>query len=326
MSRTPSSPSFTSISSTRGPGLGLDVQIDASSVIATLGYFPAAAVRALHVRMIDLLSHHRRSVAKHHKFPAGRRAQRMLFARLSAKYATERHPTRIEQLVGTSFSRPAKTEPFSRDIMPTWNEPQQVNASESFVIPFGYGLATGGLTGNAGFTRGAKAAKVFREIFRAGGQHTGRELHFVRTSSGKVLAVLETVQGEKSVRRVKGVRTQKEGSSFQVIGVVARARRQPAMIDFFGEFDRIQAKHTAKMDRDMGMALTVAGRAKLTKSIEREIGLEGRVGTFRGELRREVRSSYFSNRAAIFDHISKAVGAASEREARRSMESKGGAA
>lgn len=307
----------------------VEVSVDASSVIATLGYFPAAMVRALHVRFIDLLSHHRRSVAKHHKFPAKRRAQRMLFARLSAVYATQRKPTDIDHLVGRSFSRPAREEPFPQDIAAMWETGADVNASAPFVIPLGFGLTTGGLHGMTGFARGAKTSKLFNEVFRQGGAHTDRELHFVRTSSGRVLAVVETVAKRTTSRknRKTGVVTQTGGMRSQVVGVLARRRRQGPMIEFYGQFDRVLPKHQAKMDADLEMALTEAGRAKLEAKLDKELGLRGGPsGKVLGERKRELRSNLFKSGPAISDAVSRSVAAAAERAARRTMEPKGGGA
>lgn len=294
------------------------VSVDVSPVVATLGYFPAAAVGAMHVRIADLLSHHRRSVAVHHKFPSKRRAQRMLFARLSAVYATVRSPVRLDQLIGRSFSRPAKEEPFPDDIVPLWDTAVSFRASAPFVIPLGYGLATGGLTGQVGFTRGAKTSKVFREIFRNGGKASEREVHFVRTASGRVLAVLER-DHKRRVSNRKGVRTQTEGRTYQVLGMLAAKRTQPRMIEFFEQFDRITPKHLAKMDADMQLALDEAGRAKLEARLTSESG--GR-GKFKERQREIGRIAGRSN--AIFDHLSRTVAAATRRAAQRQSERKGG--
>jgi hypothetical protein len=218
---------------------GMELRIDAraAEVVAMLGYIPMELLGRFHERTFDLMNHHRRSVLKHHRFPAGRRAQKMLGARLYRYGARTRDPVKIEQLVGESFA----VEPSGAfgDAMRVWERGGTVRTSEAMAIPF-----FAGLSGKGG--RGARVSAKFRKLLEAG---------LFDVAKGRGILFEPTV----SRRRLKGVEGQ-TGYRSVIYGAARRRRVQPPVLGFYERFQSILPVHMAKFDRDLSLALTSAGR------------------------------------------------------------------
>lgn len=204
------------------------VSISVNEVLATLGYVPAALIGALSFRNFDLTSHHRKSVLKYQKFPAGRRAQRMIAAGLHRYGRKRTAPEAISDVVGETFAA-ANSGVLAEDYFKHVEFGGVVRSKEYMAIPL-----AGGRRGSG---PGDKATSLFRKLVAEKG--------FDIRPGGWL--TYTTKDGKKSI----------------LMGVLRRQRHQPAVLGFYDQFDKIMPKHLARYERDIGMALTEAGRASL---------------------------------------------------------------
>lgn len=211
-----------------GATRGMTVSIAGiGEVMATLGYLPPALAGAIAERNFDLVSHHKRSVLKHHQLPARSSATRFLASRFFVYgRKTKSTPTRIEDAQGESFMAAASGETFGEDRLRVLEEGGTITSNAPMAMPFAPPTATGWIE------------RVFRR---------GLKAHAFGITPGGLI-----------IRHEAG-----RGGMGEVIGKFIRSRRQRPLLGFFRQFASVMPRHLPKYERAAAMALTAAGREAL---------------------------------------------------------------
>jgi hypothetical protein len=248
-------------------GVKIDVSAQANAVVAQLGYMPAAMLGMMRLRLLDLVDHHRLSVGKAvgKDFPSHRRAQKMFFA-LSVRYGAKPGQAKsIEDLYGRSFAIAPESVGREKfwELMQTGG---RVQARAPFFIPFkDKGSFANQYAGDGPFS-----------IARSG-------LVFMRTAKRTRRQGTATFVSATGAPVASGV----------AIGVLRRSRQSKKRLKFWELLDSIKGKHFEAMEKDVDLAMTVAGQARLVRK--------------GGELAAKLAGSFSQQKQAIFDAASQGV-------------------
>ena len=228
-SPTPPSTASASLSPAASQAM-LSISVRAQNVLGTLGYMPTVMLAALAERNWDTVSHHRRSVLKHHGLPGKRRAQKMLGANLRRQVQRRDNPQTIDDVRAEGFGvtlpgqhNQGKSGGWG-DFLKNLEEGAEITASDWMAIP-----------------TTAKVA-VFRKQLAAG--------------------KLRIVKRGILIREVGGKHARSE-----FMGVLRFGRSQPAMLGYYRQFDLVVQEEVKEYERDLDRVLTAAGRARLERTI-----------------------------------------------------------
>ncbi len=226
-----------------------------------LGNLPPALIGALGRRFADFADHHKKSVLKdaRSRFAARDRAVRMLASRIFG-YGSPRNATTIGDLRGESFlaSREGNDEhPLGRDYFLALETGRPINTTDAMAVPIGRGRPYRGVFANVAIWARAGGGR---------GSLASRGFSFVPGPNGRTLIVDER---ERSLSRAA-----REGHRGDlVVGILTRRRRQGKLLSFVDEAERIAPKHLARMERDVELAATAAGREALaSRTLAAEAG------------------------------------------------------
>ncbi|MBY0261987.1 MAG: hypothetical protein K2Q20_06565 [Phycisphaerales bacterium] len=213
---------------TMGRGASVEVDVDVSEVMATLGVLPSAMLGSLWFRNVDLLSHHRRAVIKNAQttWPAGNsgfgggKGPRKFVAALTRWYPGRiKNPTRLEQVAGEAFA-------FGEDArMATLEFGGKISSREPMLIPF---AAVKGQTVSAA-RRKEVVAMLRRGVLN------------LNPKTGLLYA-------DYAATRTMGARS-------VPVGVLRRSRVQRPILGFFRQFDLLWARHSPLYDQVIENAL-----------------------------------------------------------------------
>lgn len=203
-------------------------------VLATVSLLPSAVQASFRERLYDALSHHRLSVLKHHQLPGGRRAQRMIASR-TYRYTK---PGEGAAVMGEGFAAAETGSTFGPAALLQLERGGDIAAGEGMIVPVG-----------AGRRLAQRDRAAWERLLRG-------DVDLVRAPSGRMLLVRHTL-GKHS----DGTGGVKE----TIYGVMTRRRRQPAQLGFYRQWESVEARHVAKMDADLGRAVTAAGQAALVE-------------------------------------------------------------
>jgi hypothetical protein len=222
-------------------------------VLGALGHTPPALIGAIGRRFRDFADHHKKSVLKRARgdFASRDRAVRMLASRLFG-YSTSRGAERLGQVRGESFLAAREDNaghPLGREYFLSLEEGRSISTSDPMIIPTEAGLPYSGVFKNT---------PVWARVNGGEGSLLSRGFSFAPSANGRTLLVDER---ERTLARAA-----REGQSGGVVvGVLSRRRRQRQRLHFHDEADRVAPKHLARIEKDVELALTVAGRASLLR-------------------------------------------------------------
>lgn len=219
---------------------GASIGISMAEAQATIELLAPAVVGALGQRFFDATDHHRRSVLKYHKLPAGRGGQKFLAAGLHRYGSKTRFPTKFADLVGESFAAAATGTFYGEDAFSLLEKGGPKSAGDYFAVP----VFANGKTGAA---RTSAVAK-FKRMLEAGDlQMVGKKTRY--------LVSREALErgGKRAV---------------QILGVLVKRRSQRPQIDFYGQWEKVYPKHVARMEADLALAMTEAGRKALAFRVD----------------------------------------------------------
>jgi hypothetical protein len=228
----------------------IDITARVGEVVATLGYLPPALAAALRTRFADYVAHHKLAVVKRagEKFEAKDRARRMVASRMFGYGSRKRDSLMLEDVNGESFfaSRDGVAQ-LSRDAILTMEKGGRVVGSGLMAIPIGQGPGTG---------------RPFSGVFANRAVWTGKGNKSLLDP--KKYAVVKGPNGALLiVKKAKGRRGGADGAEAPVVGVLLPSRDAKARLGFYDEAKRIAPRHAAKVDADVELAMTEAGRAAL---------------------------------------------------------------
>ena len=246
MSRFPSQ--SVSAPSTKDAGITLAIE----DVLASVGFLPSALVGSLSERQFQLVDHHRRKTIKSYTGPGGRRAQKLIALRLS-RYGSKPGASVISDLTGESFATRAKEGPLSGRAIERLEEGGNVTTAEPMIVPIGAGARE--------IRGGVMPTKQFVDAVK------GRRFRFVKTARG-VLAVVTYAGRGRQLFLGAPTRLTRVGEKSVVLGILSKKRKQRKLLNFFDTFDAVRPKHEAAMAKDLDLAMTSAGRAKLQKRLD----------------------------------------------------------
>jgi hypothetical protein len=251
--------------------------------------------------MLDMVNHHRGSVLQHNTFPNKRGGQKFIAA-TSRRYARKRrdgsYRQSIDSLLAESFM-------FSgvNEIHEQFEFGGTVKAANPFVIPMRGG--GGGPLGQAGLF----AAKGFRDDVKG----LGRDVAEIVNFPGARGVLVEASRSHKGGTRV-------------AFGWVRTTRRQPAMLNFYKQWDSVIARAMPKFQRDLEAATTTAGQqrfifdaakldarnaAKSLKDAEKRLAKAARSGTAVSD-EQTARVARLAEAAVRRDALAKALSTASD--------------
>jgi len=205
----------------------LDVSMQISNVLGTLGYMPAIAIRALAERNFDTLSYHRSSVLKHHGLPGRRKAQKMLAVNLRRQVRSLKAET-IEQTAGEGFGVGLSGQTEWGGFLKNLEEGAEIKASSPMAIPF-------------------MRPTRFRQLLAAG--------------------KLKMISGGRLVEETKGRGQARLGAKSVLWGMLHMRRRQRRLLSYYAQWDLVMAKVLPRYDRDLDLVLTEAGRARIERKL-----------------------------------------------------------
>lgn len=247
MSRGPSTPTPTT-----GRFLSVDAQVQ--EVAATVASLPAAIAGAVSARIRDFNDHHRRSVLKRAKgrFDARDRAVRMIASRMFSRAKRE---DRIEKVEGESFMAGRDTVgPVSSGALETFERGGTVNSRGWMAVPIGAGRPYAGVFQTLPiWARTKQGLKDFLYVERDGRVYVVDDRRSSITRARK-----KSAAGAGSFAFVDG-----ESGKGVVVGMLVKSRRQGKRLEFMQAADEIWPKHQARIDKDVALAGTEAGRATL---------------------------------------------------------------
>lgn len=237
-------PAETSSSTMGGgkPGVQLGFSLRLSQVLATVGFMPAALVGSLSERNFQLVDHHRRSVIKRYAGPGGLRAKRAIATRLF-RYGSKPNPNSIEDVVGESFAAATQEESlFEKRSLVRLEEGGSYQAKEAMIIPIGAGARE--------IRGGVIPTKQFADALKA---HRFRIINTART---------------RGLLVVDYARRGKVGERSVIMGKIIMGRTQRPLLNFYARFEDVKGKHLAAMEKDVELAMTAAGQAKLQTRLD----------------------------------------------------------
>jgi hypothetical protein len=208
--------------------LPFEIRVKMAKVVAQIGLMNPALLGALAEANYDLVNHHRRSILKHHKLPAKSSATRMLAARLHGYGRTRRVPESFADLKAESFAAAKSGQTFGDSLLIDLETGRSISASGPMAIPFAAMTLQGGAR--------SAAMRRFREQLNSG--------------------ALKIIRGNLLIRR--------EGRKpIKPLGILVKQRTQRPMLGFYRQWDSVLARHMAKFDRILDLAMTEAGREDL---------------------------------------------------------------
>lgn len=214
---------------------GLSVEARLGGVLAELGALPHALGAAMRSKVYDMLSHHRRSVLSHHRFPSGRRAQQMLASRLYRYTRADTDPVRPAGIVGEAFAAAQSGATFGGETFKQWEDGADISARESMVIPIAAG---------AKMMRGAAGARArFRQLIER------RELVLVERR-GKFPLLVKPNEADRH-----------GGERSTIYAVLTVRRRQGRILGFYAQFESVAARHLPRLERVLDIAMKAGGEA-----------------------------------------------------------------
>jgi hypothetical protein len=215
----------------------LSIQALIEGVVATVGLLPSALIGALGEVNFDFMDRHRRSVIKYSTM--GRGGQKFIAAGLHRYGRKKENPEKLADVVGESFAA-AQTGRLAGRTFKLLEEGGPVAAREWMAIPVGAIKLTGGAR--------RAALKRFERQLKAG--------------------ELIQIQGGLLVNKTQEDRV--GGAASRVVGVLRRRRDAGRpRIAFYQQFERLIPLQMAKYEKAAELALTAAGRARLTANVER---------------------------------------------------------
>jgi len=229
----------------------------ANQAIRSIGYIPAVLSAWIAELNLDLVSHHRRSVIKHHGFVSGGRTQRFIASRLFGYGSTRPtdRVTRIDQARGESFlaARSTSSGPFPLDeaSLRLLEEGGTVRSRRPMAIPIGRGRPFRGAFENVPIWRRTRDGLNARD-FDVIPDPDNRSRSFIVDAR------------ERSIRRA--AREDNDGGDL-IVGVLVRTRTQPPKLQFFDQYERILPKHLRKYEAMIEKATTKAGRLALQERL-----------------------------------------------------------
>lgn len=240
-----------------GGGVAVSLSARIAEAVATLGYLPPALLGALQIRFFDLMDHHRKSVAKHagQTWPAKARARKFIFAYSSRYGSLKREPTELADLVGESFlfSPRGASGGGGGTFWEAYERGGTISAGKGMLIPFEAGAGPLGAS-NLLRTRLVKSfARAGLDAGGVGGYLGGGRFDIINTPRVKGLLIAELERrGSAGVRSI-------------ALGVIRKTRRQRPILRFHQTFDAIWPAHSAKFDKAVDQAMTVAGQQALAE-------------------------------------------------------------
>ena len=198
--------------------LPISVQTRIAEAVSTIGYLPASLRGAITVLLFDMLSHHRLSVLKNHRFPDYRGGQKFIAASYR-RYTKPRGDIagKALDIVGESFLKTAKFSENKTEVPGRFKQlefGERIAANSFMAMPINGGRATAGQWA------------LLRE----------KKLTMIRTKSGALLAFAPAKMTKAGQFR-KGART-------RLLFVLFKRRVQRPMLNFFARWNDIANRDT----------------------------------------------------------------------------------